>query len=306
MMRPRADHITMAEALAKEPDRAGATLSYGPDARHVGDLRLPEKDGPHPVVVLIHGGCWQSMADRQYMSTLAARLTDRGWATWNIGFRPIDVEGGGWPGTFTDVAAAVDHVRPLARSHGLDPGRVVVLGHSSGGHLALWAAGRHRLPPGGPFGGAGAARRSGGGPGRAPTARAGAASGPVRPAAVVGLAAIADLEAFHALPADARACGDAIPRLLGAGPVDIGGRLALASPVGLLPLRVPQLLVTGASDPDVPPAHGDAWVRRARASGDHAAHHVVPDAGHFEVVAPWSSRWPAVEEVLVPFLEGGA
>lgn len=298
MMRPRGDHITTAEALTKEPDQAGATLSYGPDDRHVGDLRLPQKDGPNPVVVLIHGGCWQSMADRRYMSSLAARLTESGWATWNVEFRPIDVEGGGWPGTFLDVAAAVDHVRRLARSHGLDAGRVVVLGHSSGGHLALWAAARHRLPPGGPLGGGGAASGSGG--------EADGVPGPVRPEAVVGLGAIADLEAFHTLPPATRACGDAIPRLLGGAPVDVRERLALASPAGLLPLGVPQLLVTGADDRDVPPAHGDAWVRRARDTGDRATHQVVPDAGHFEVVAPWSPRWPAVEEVLLPFLRGGA
>lgn len=284
MVRPRSGHITTAEALAQEPAKVDGTLSYGPHERHVGDLRLPAGPGPHPVIVLIHGGCWQSIADRHYMSRLAACLTDRGWGTWNVEFRPIDVEGGGWPGTFADVAAGVDHVRRLAGSHALDADRAVLLGHSSGGHLALWAAARHRLPPGAPFDLHPGAHR------------------PLRPAAVVGLAAIADLEAFQALPPSGRACGDAIERLLGGPPSEVRERLALASPAQLLPLGVPQLLVTGAEDPDVPPDHGEAWARRVRAAGDDATHHVLPDAGHFEPVAPWSPRWPAVEEVLLPFL----
>ena len=125
---------------------ADARVAYGPDSLQFGELRLPSGHGPNPVAVVIHGGCWLSMADLHVMDRFSEALTDAGVATWNIEYRPVDNPGGGWPGTFTDVGLAVDHVRDLAREYSLDLTRVMVVGHSAGGHLALWAAARHRLP----------------------------------------------------------------------------------------------------------------------------------------------------------------
>ena len=122
-------------------------IAYGPDAMQFGDLRLPKGSGPHPLAIIVHGGCWlAAFADLQLMAPLSDALTRAGIATWNIEFRSVDSRGGGWPNTLLDVASAVDHSRELAAQHPLDLKRVVVIGHSAGGHLAQWAAARHRLP----------------------------------------------------------------------------------------------------------------------------------------------------------------
>ena len=111
---------------------------YGPGRQQVGDLYLPADGRPRGTVVVIHGGFWQSMYGLDLGAATSADLAQRGWAAWNIEYRRLG-DGGGWPNTFTDVAAAVDHLRRL---DGVDPGSVVTLGHSAGGQLAVWAASR--------------------------------------------------------------------------------------------------------------------------------------------------------------------
>ena len=122
----------------------GQTHRYGPHRSQCAELHLPAGTGPHPVMILIHGGSWQKRYSKLVMRALARDLRRRGWAVWNIEYRRIGA-GGGWPETFIDVGAAVDHVRALRAP--LDQDRVSVLGHSAGGQLALWAAGRAALPP---------------------------------------------------------------------------------------------------------------------------------------------------------------
>src|SRR5688500_17760395 len=124
-----------------------ATLHYGEDPLQVADLWLPEGDGPHPTVLMVHGGCWQSdIADRSIMNWIADDLRRRGLAVWNIDYRGVDRAGGGYPGTFLDAAAAADALRDHASRYRLDLNRLVAAGHSAGGHLALWLAARPRLP----------------------------------------------------------------------------------------------------------------------------------------------------------------
>jgi acetyl esterase/lipase len=123
--------------------RRGASHRYGPDRSQRAELHMPARQGPHPVMVVIHGGSWQARHGKIVMRGLVGDLVRRGWAAWNIEYRPLG-NGGGWPATFEDVAAAIDHLRQLDAP--LDLTRVCVLGHSAGGHLALWAAGRERLP----------------------------------------------------------------------------------------------------------------------------------------------------------------
>jgi len=274
----RGTRISTDEALARPPLPATATVPYGPSPRQTAELRLPETPGPHPVVVVVHGGCWRSIADRRYMQGVAADLVRHGWATWNLEFRRADDAGGGWPGTFLDVAEGTDHLRAVAPGFGLDVGRVAALGHSSGGHLALWLA-----------------------------ARRGSASGsllsapdPLPLRGAVSLAGIADLAHFQRL--DERACHGGVELLLGAPPEEVPERLASADPGHLLPLGVPQLLVHGAEDADVPPAHAEAYRERALAAGDDVDLSLVAGAGHFEVVAPWWEGWPAVRGRILAFL----
>ncbi len=162
--------------------RGSARFRYGPGPSQVAELHLPQSR-PCPVVVLVHGGFWRVPYGRPLMAPLARGLAARGFAAWNIGYRRVGERGGGWPGTFADAAAAVDALADLAREHGLDLDRVASVGHSAGGHLALWTAARPGLPDGAP----GAPSRSwGGGPRRCRRVGAGPL---VRVSAAVALAA---------------------------------------------------------------------------------------------------------------------
>ena len=146
---PVAQRLSPADVNRLPSKPADARISYGPDPLQFGELRLPRGTGPFPLAVVIHGGCWVSeVATLQNTAALADALRDAGIATWNIEYRRVDNPGGGWPGTFTDVADAVDLVRVIAREHPIDLSRVVTIGHSAGAHLALWAAARGRLAEG--------------------------------------------------------------------------------------------------------------------------------------------------------------
>src|SRR6266516_7793120 len=121
-------------------------LSYGPETLQFGELHLPTGSGPFPTVILIHGGFWRNPYGYTLMTSLAEDLAARGIAVWNIDYRRIGDIGGGWPNTFLDVAKATDFLRSLAPTYALDINRVVTVGHSAGGHLALWLAARPHIP----------------------------------------------------------------------------------------------------------------------------------------------------------------
>jgi acetyl esterase/lipase len=271
-------YITAAEAVAWEPLPHDARIAYGPEPLRFGELRLPEGLGPHPVAVVIHGGCWLSIATNDYMDAVAAALTDAGWATWNLEFRTIDQPGGSWPDIFQDIAQGTNKLRELEDEYRLDLDHVVTVGHSSGGHLALWAASRHRIPEGSEL--------------HDPD--------PLPVHGVVSLAGIADLEHYAGMGVEA--CGDTPAQLLGGENPSESDRTALASPAALLPTGVPQLLVTGDDDYAVPPAHGDAYAERARSRGQDAVHHVISNSSHFEIVAPWTEPWKNAWTFIQPFL----
>lgn len=262
--------MTTAEAMARPRPPADVRLAYADHPSGFGELRLPPGEGPFPVVVLVHGGCWLAEYDLGYMAGLAAALAAEGYATWTIEYRRVGEEGGGWPGTFMDVAAAADHVRVLARSYPLDTGRVVAVGHSAGGHLALWLAARRVLAADDPL------RRD----------------DPLALAGVVSLAGIPDLAAYAA----PEGCGAAVPGLLGGEPDAHPERLRRASPIALLPLGVPQVLIAGGRDTIVPPAHARAY---AAAGGDDPVRVVVVEAaGHFELVTPRGKPWRELRRAL--------
>jgi acetyl esterase/lipase len=270
--------MTSQDLLALPQPPADRTFAYGPAPQQVAELRVPKGRGPHPVVVVVHGGCWEAPWGLEHLRSLAAALTAEGWATWSLEYRRLGDEGGGWPGTFEDVARGVDHLRRAATEYPLDLDRVVALGHSAGGQLALWLAGRRHLPAGSPG--------TVGPSGRPVT--------PLRLRGVVSLAGITDLRAG----AKSGICGDAIPRLLGGLPEDDTLRLGQASPIERLPLGVPVRLVCGARDEIVPLEQARAYEAAAGARGDTVAVEVVAGAGHFELVDPRSSAWPAVRNAL--------
>lgn len=249
-------------------------IAYGEHPDQVGNLHLPVGEGPWPVVVLIHGGFWRLGWDRTLMTPLARDLATRGIAAWNVEYRRVGQEGGGWPGTLEDVAEAADTVAALA---GIDPTRVVTVGHSAGGHLALWLAARHRLAPGQP----GAGPR-------------------LRPCGAVSQAGVTDLArgAVEAL-------GDgACEALLGGTPEELPERYAGASPAALLPLGVPVLLLHGSLDDIVPPGQSHAFAHAARAAGDVVEVVDLAGADHFDVIEPAHAGWTAaagwIADLIVP------
>jgi len=195
-------------------------------------------------------------------------LRGQGLATWSVEYRRLGGPGGGWPGTFLDVAAAVDHLRILAPQHGLDMARVVTLGHSAGGQLALWAAGRRWIRDG--------ELQS---------------TSPFRVRGAVALAGLVDLEQAWALGYDV------VTQLMGGPPDAVPARYAAGSPAALLPLGVPQALVHGTVDAVVPPALSERYRALARQRGDDVAL-VSPPIGHFELIDPASAAWPQVLAAL--------
>lgn len=247
-----------------------AVIHYGPAPAQVAELFLPKTTGRRPVIVLLHGGCF--LAEFQGLaqtSAIAADLADRGYAVWNVDYRKLGEAGAGYPGTFQDVATAIDRLRAEATTYDLDLRRVIALGHSAGGHLALWAAARGKLPVDSPL----------------------RTANPLPIGAVVSLAGIGDLKGqgkVFAIP-----CGDdTLERLIG-----ISKRkspYADTSPAELLPTGVKAVMVHGAYDPVLPPYTGRAYAELARHAGDPAEVVTIPDAGHFDVVIPTTLAWKQV------------
>ncbi|MHA6248330.1 alpha/beta hydrolase family protein [Pontibacter sp. CAU 1760] len=257
----------IADLPVPQPDQV---VAYGPDSLQFGELRLPSGQGPFPVVVVVHGGCWLSAYDRTYMAHLSQALTTNGYATWNLEFRRVGDVGGGWPGTFLDVAQGTDYVRELAKNYPLDKKNVVVLGHSAGGHLGLWLAARHNLPRTSPL----------------------YIKKPLKLKGVVSLAGITDLATYSQ---QAGSCNSAVPQLMEGMPSEQAARYADGSPIQLLPLKALTRLIQGALDPIVPVSQSSDFVEKARKHGDDAALIVLPNAGHFDLVAPQS---PVQAQVL--------
>jgi acetyl esterase/lipase len=262
--------VTWKQIAAMPQPPADHVIPYGDDSLAFGELRLPTGAGPHPLVILIHGGCWRSQYDLHHVAPLGAALTRRGVAVWTIEYRRIGDAGGGWPGTFEDVARGADHVRELARKFPLDLERVVLVGHSAGGHLALWLAARRHLPAGSPL-----------------------AVDPLPVRGVVGLAAISDLRAYGA---GAGYCNESVGLLLGGTPAEVPDRYAQASPTELPPAGVPLRLVHGTGDTVVPLEQSRAFAARL---GGEARYVPIEGAGHFDLIAPTSSAWATVEREIV-------
>ena len=139
------DLLSADDVVSMESPPADHRISYGDGALQFGRLRLPERRGPHPVVIFLHGGCWLSQYDISHAGLLEQGIADAGYAVWSLEYRRVGNVGGGWPGTFHDVAQGADHLLLLAAEYDLDLSRVVASGHSAGGHLALWLAARRAL-----------------------------------------------------------------------------------------------------------------------------------------------------------------
>lgn len=265
---------TVQDYMGQPRTKADARIAYGLEPAQVVDLFLPKGRGPHPVVILIHGGCYLAKYEGlSQTSGIATDLARRGYAVWNVEYRKLGEPGAGYPGTFLDVAEAVDRIRAEAPKYRLDVRRVVAVGHSAGGHLALWSAARHRLPKSSPLWRA----------------------DPLRIRAVVSLGGIGDLEGQGEIFAGA--CGpEPIPAIVGLATRK--APYADTSPAELLPSGARVTMISGELDHVMPPPTGRAYVERLRKSGDGGEAMAIPNAGHFDVVIPTTAAWKIVADTV--------
>lgn len=240
-------------------------ITYGSDPSQFGELRLPPGPGPHPAVIVVHGGFWHARYGIEEIEKIATDLTCSGFATWNIEYRRVGQPGGGWPGTLQDVALAADYLWSLAETYPLDLQRVVSLGHSAGGHLALWLAARRRL-----------ARPNSFVHDRSVVLRG-----------IISLAGVCDLVQMAHVEREE----NPVLAFLGGMPSDYPARYAAASPAALLPLSVPQVLLHGDADDRVPVSISRDYARAAHAAGDRVWYIELPGVGHFEFMNPDSVPW---------------
>lgn len=277
-----AEPVSLATFLALPRPPPGADVAYGPSAAQSVDVFLPDGVGPYPVAILIHGGCWSAgTAGREQLRPLGARLAQRGIAVWSIGYRRADETGGGFPGTYQDVGVAIDRVRAEAARFKFDLSRNVLVGHSAGGHLALWAIARGHLPDASPL----------------------RVTEPFIPASVISLAGIGDLKAFAPLIPDI--CGRGIAeRLIPRPAYGSGDPYAEVSPA-LLP--VPEahvVMISGVVDTLVPLAAANDYVRAMQARGKPSIEQVdIPHVGHFDLVTPGTAAWDEVSRRIEAALQ---
>lgn len=256
-------------------------IFYGNNEHQFGELRIPEGEGPHPVAIVIHGGFWRSEYGIEQIDKVAEHLALNGWATWNIEYRRVGHEGGAWPGTLLDVAHAADYVNKLADTYSLKLDNVVTIGHSAGGHLALWLAGRHRLSEHSEL----------------------YTENPISIKSAVSLAGVSDLKMMHEVhnirnQATGGSMSNPSADLLGGSPQEVAKRYNEASPFSLLPLDVPHVLIHGAMDVHVPIGLSQKYYREAEEFGDFVKLVELPEAEHFMLTDPTSEAWPIILEEM--------
>jgi acetyl esterase/lipase len=274
--------------LDRTPPKADRRLPYGSLPFQFGDLWIPNFGRPItglPLLVFIHGGWWKSAYDLGYASFLCQAMKAQGVAVWSLEYRRVGDAGGGWPGTMEDVAAGMDYVVKLAETFPLDTKRVIAAGHSAGGQLAFWLAGRHHIPHNSVL---------------AKPAPDLVLKGVMALAGAVDLRLTIDLGSFFSFSNG----GPAVRALLGGSPKDVPERYAAADPGELLPLGVPQILVQGSVDAQIPQAMPMRWQQNAQRQGDRVAVKIVPGADHFDVVDPESNAWRVSCDAMLSLLRG--
>jgi acetyl esterase/lipase len=252
------------DILTLPPPPADDRLPYGSDPNQFGELRVPKTGGPFPVVVNIHGGYWRAKYDLKHAGHLCAGLTAKGLATWNLEFRRVGNAGGGWPNTFEDVRRGYHYVSQISQRYNLDSSKVLVMGHSAGGQLALCLAGHE------------------------PSLKR-----------VISLAGVVDLQQAWEL----HLSDNAVVAFLGGEPSSVPGHYREADPMQLKISQATQWLIHGASDDTVPPFLSRNYTEQKKKRGENVHYLEISTAGHFDLIDPRSSAWPKVEGAVLHMLQ---
>ena len=267
--------MTLADYLALNGPAPSATIAYGSAPSQFAELFRPAGDGPFPVLVLVHGGCWTvKFGGITQMRNLAGALAAAGIAVWNVEYRRADEEGGGYPGTYQDINAALDQLGAEAARYQLDTRRIVAMGHSAGGQLVQWIAGRSRIPPTSPL----------------------FQPHPLPVREIISLGGLADLRNEKELIKNS--CGRDTVQLAGLPSAARPDVYADTNAAELMPNGSRTLLVTGELDTISPPRAARDYAARARAAGDRAEVVILPGASHYDEVAASSPSW----QLLLPLI----
>ncbi|MFZ6644793.1 alpha/beta hydrolase [Undibacterium sp. TJN25] len=251
-----------------EPD---VHLAYGTQPSQFVELFKPEGHGPFPVAIVIHGGCWTvEFGGIKQMHNVAGDLARRGIAVWNVEYRRVDEEGGGYPGTYQDISAALNLLQASAGKYGLDANRVVAIGHSAGGQLAQWAAARKKLPVSSPL----------------------YQPDPLPIPVVISLGGLADLRREEKLIKSS--CDRDMVQLTGTPSTMRPDVFSDTSSAEMLPVGGSTILINGELDTVSPPRVGEDYAKRAREAGDHAEAIILTGASHYDEIAATSPSWKIV------------
>jgi acetyl esterase/lipase len=250
------------DILTLAPPPATQRLAYGDDPNQFGDLRLPDQkqSSPFPVVMNIHGGFWRAKYDLLHAGHLCAALTRKGCATWNVEYRRVGDPGGGWPGTFEDIANSYRFVPQIAHRFNLDASRIAVMGHSAGGQLALCLAAHE------------------------PSLKR-----------VLSLAGVLDLQRAFEL----RLSSDAVVDFLGGNPNEVPDHFRDADPTKLAIPQARQVLIHGVNDEVVAPEFSRRYVEIKKKGREDVTLLELSKADHFDPIDPRSAVWPRVEEAVL-------
>ena len=249
------------DILTLPPPPADARISYGSDHNQFGEIRVPKGKGPFPLVMNIHGGFWRAAYDLSHAGHLCAALTAKGLVTWNLEYRRVGNPGGGWPGTFEDIRSACRYLPQLAKRYTIDLNKVVVMGHSAGGQLALCLAARES-----------AVKR------------------------VVSLAGVVDLQKAYEM----HLSNDAVVAFMGGKPSEVPEHYAEADPMKLTISRsTVQWLIHGAADDVVPSYFSRNYTQTKQQSGANVHYLEISTAGHYELIDPRSRAWEKVADTVL-------
>lgn len=270
-----AEPMTLHDYMALNGPPPSEHVAYGTAPSQYVELFKPRGNGPFPVVLLVHGGCWV----KQYggivqMRNVAGALAADGIAVWNIEYRRVDEPGGGYPGTFQDLIAAMDLLVAKSAEHRLDTNRVVAMGHSAGGHLVQWLAGRSRLSASSPL----------------------YRPDPFPMREVIALGSIGDLR--NRVDQHGQVCGIDVTRLTGSPSVARPDIYSDTSPAELLPNGSHTTLINGALDTVSPPETAFSYAERARAKKEAIETVILPNASHYDEVSAGSPAFALILPVI--------